>query len=148
MKPSLSLGTAQFGLSYGITNTKGKISSHEAKSIFQFASSNGVEYIDTAQSYGNAEDVISKNLPVNSTFKIITKLSPQTSKIFTVEDKKYWETSFIDSKRKIGNKPLYGFLIHSINDLKKTGSQFLYDWLKKEDICLFQFQLAFCSLEV
>ena len=55
----ISLGTAQFGSNYGNTNKK-KISLSNVKKILSFASKNGIKYIDTAHSYGDAEEVLGK----------------------------------------------------------------------------------------
>ena len=47
----LSLGTAQFGMKYGIANKLGQISFAEAKKIFLKIKSEGIYSIDTASSY-------------------------------------------------------------------------------------------------
>ena len=51
----LTLGTAQFGGRYGITNTSGCTSDRELKAILTVAARTGVTYFDTARVYGNAE---------------------------------------------------------------------------------------------
>ena len=56
--PKICLGTVQFGMDYGITNDLGQISKDEAKLILAKAYSNNIEFIDTAQSYGNSEQII------------------------------------------------------------------------------------------
>ena len=57
MSPSLCLGTAQFGLAYGITNKAGQVSEATVKSLLAQAYQAGVRWLDTAQVYGNAEAV-------------------------------------------------------------------------------------------
>lgn len=71
------LGTAQFGLDYGINNFSGKISKEEIFQILDFAYENGLNTIDTAPSYGNSECLIGDYLEHNpkKKFKIITKIS-------------------------------------------------------------------------
>lgn len=49
------LGTAQFGLDYGITNRSGKVGRKEAFSILSLAWDNGVRCFDTAPVYGSEE---------------------------------------------------------------------------------------------
>lgn len=44
----IGIGTAQFGLNYGISNTQGKTSLTEAKDILELASLKGIKLIDTA----------------------------------------------------------------------------------------------------
>jgi len=75
MISKLILGTVQFGLNYGINNTEGK---PEKKAVFEILSSayeNGIRYLDTAELYGNAHDLIGEfhNLNPSNKFQIITK---------------------------------------------------------------------------
>ena len=44
------LGSAQFGMDYGVSNKSGKISNQEIKDIFQFSQQNHIDTIDTAMS--------------------------------------------------------------------------------------------------
>ena len=57
----LGLGTAQWGLDYGISNTSGQSSQAEVTKILELATSVGIKIIDTASSYGNSEKIIGKN---------------------------------------------------------------------------------------
>ena len=71
------LGTAQFGMDYGINNTSGKITKSEAFDILDYAFLNGIKELDTASSYGDSEKVIGEylnNHPRNR-FIITTKIS-------------------------------------------------------------------------
>ena len=49
----IAIGTAQFGLDYGVANKTGKLSISEIKKILNFAKSRGVDTIDTASAYGD-----------------------------------------------------------------------------------------------
>jgi aryl-alcohol dehydrogenase-like predicted oxidoreductase len=51
----LILGTAQFGLNYGIANRTGQTSLREATAILEIAHSHGMRVIDTAAAYGESE---------------------------------------------------------------------------------------------
>lgn len=51
----LALGSAQFGLNYGVTNQVGLISELEGRKIIECAFENGISSIDTAIDYGIAE---------------------------------------------------------------------------------------------
>ena len=77
-KNSIILGTAQFGMDYGLTNKNGKVEENEAIEIIRKAISLGFEYIDTAAAYGDSEKIIGKALSniSNNNLKIITKLLP------------------------------------------------------------------------
>ena len=71
------LGTAQFGMDYGINNTSGKISKLKAFDLLNYAFFNGIKELDTATSYGDSEKVIGEYLkcyPKNR-FIITTKIS-------------------------------------------------------------------------
>ena len=58
MLNKLVLGTAQFGLDYGINNFSGKVKLNEVYKILDFAYENNILTLDTAASYGNAELLI------------------------------------------------------------------------------------------
>jgi aryl-alcohol dehydrogenase-like predicted oxidoreductase len=73
MKEKLIIGTVQFGLDYGITNNNGKINSEQLDNIFEYCNKNNIYYFDTAQDYGNSEDIISKYSKKYEKFNIITK---------------------------------------------------------------------------
>ena len=69
----IGIGSAQFGLNYGI-NSKKKINTLQIKKIFNYLYNNKKKcYIETAPVYGNAESLIGKNLKKKNQFKIITK---------------------------------------------------------------------------
>ena len=77
MVNQLCIGTAQFGLNYGITNQNGIVNKNEVRKIFQIAKNNKIEFIDTAQTYNESERVIGRIIKNNNFFKIITKLDPK-----------------------------------------------------------------------
>ena len=53
----LCLGTVQFGMPYGL-NGKRPPSMADSIAMLNYAVDNGIAAIDTAQAYGNAEDVV------------------------------------------------------------------------------------------
>lgn len=66
--PRLVLGSAQWGMAYGITNQTGQVSPSTVTAILQAAPD---AWIDTAVAYGNAETVIG-HLPIKR--PLVTKL--------------------------------------------------------------------------
>ena len=56
----LALGTVQFGMNYGINNSKGVPDDKEVISILDFAYKNGINTLDTAIGYGNCEERLGK----------------------------------------------------------------------------------------
>lgn len=81
MISKLILGTVQLGLDYGINNQSGKPSLHTAFDILNLAFDNGIKILDTAEAYGNSQEVIGKFQKDNPSkkFNIITKLAAKHS---------------------------------------------------------------------
>jgi aryl-alcohol dehydrogenase-like predicted oxidoreductase len=129
MKPQICLGTAQFGLSYGITNNGGKVPPDEVSALLSQAASSGIKLIDTAQAYGDAEEVLGRSFSVGQGFRLITKLPAQSQASFGKDSVANWEEAFHGSCRRLGVDQLDGFLLHSPDDLRKPGSEYLQKWL-------------------
>ena len=76
MHNKIILGTAQFGMKYGIANKKGKISSAEIFKILNYSKKSKIKYLDTAYSYNKSEKEIGSYFKKTSKkFNLITKLS-------------------------------------------------------------------------
>jgi aryl-alcohol dehydrogenase-like predicted oxidoreductase len=75
MTDKLILGTVQFGLNYGINNSVGKPKKEHVFQILSYAYERGIRYLDTAELYGNAHDLIGEYHKLNpdKKFNIITK---------------------------------------------------------------------------
>ena len=58
----LMLGTVQFGMQYGIANTKGQPSYEDVRAILACAYEGGVNCLDTAAAYDQSEDIIGRAL--------------------------------------------------------------------------------------
>ena len=117
----LALGTAQFGLDYGVTNKSGQVSLREAGDIVDEARARGIDTIDTARAYGSSEQSLG-TIGV-SDFQVITKLPgiPENCR-----DVKGWIVSEIeDSIDKLGVPSLYGLLLHAPADLLSEHGQLL-----------------------
>ena len=69
----ICIGTANFGLAYGLNNFSGKISSLELDEIFKVCNKYDIVNFDTASSYGDAEHRIGAK--INKSDIITTKLS-------------------------------------------------------------------------
>ena len=69
----LGLGTAQFGLAYGLTNVRGQVMRDEVKAVLSLAQHCGITVIDTAHEYGESEAVLGMFPDVTACFRIITK---------------------------------------------------------------------------
>ena len=129
MTPQLCLGTAQFGLDYGVTNAAGKVPEDAVAPILVEAMEAGVRWLDTAQAYGNAEEVLGRQLPETHGFGLISKLPVQPQSEFSAQDADVWEQAFRASCQRLGVCNLNALLLHSPADLAKAGGQHLEDWL-------------------
>src|SRR6201994_1527154 len=72
----IGLGTVQFGTDYGISNTAGQVPASEVSLILASARRAGIGVIDTAASYGSAEEAIGRALRDADRFRIVTKALP------------------------------------------------------------------------
>jgi len=136
----LVLGGAQIGMDYGINNLQGKPDFREVSRIIKLSSANGIEYIDTARSYGDSEKNIGYAFLKTAEFKlkVITKLDlPNYSNKFkdkTIVDAFVRKSVFNSCIELKTNKlecimlhraeHLYswdGFVFDSLNDLYDEG---------------------------
>ena len=129
MKPEICLGTAQFGLPYGITNEAGQVAEAEVQALLEMATSADLRFLDTAQAYGNAESVLGRTLLPGHNFKLISKLQSQTQLTFTASDCGAWEQTFENSLTRLKQQSLNALLLHSVGDLHKPGGHHLLEWL-------------------
>lgn len=84
----LILGTAQFGLNYGINNNNGQLEKDQVLELLNVAYQEGIRFLDTAEIYGNAHNIIGDfhKRNENLRFKIITKF-PHNFNIDVINDK-------------------------------------------------------------
>jgi aryl-alcohol dehydrogenase-like predicted oxidoreductase len=126
----LALGTAQFGTNYGVANHQGQTSRQEAKNILKIAQSAGIRTLDTAVSYGFAEEVLGQ-IGIHD-FDCMSKL-PQLPK--NVGDIKAWvNAQIIESINRLGISHLSGMLLHHPDDiLGAKGNEYLIALLDAKD---------------
>jgi len=140
-KKQMTLGTAQFGMHYGISNVIGKISEDESIEIIKNAITEGIEYIDTASAYGNSEKVLGKALKSGwrERVKIITKLNP-FDEIDTCIDETIWKfatrSSVLNSCLNLGVDKIDVLMLHRADHLNKANGSIINELycLKEEGI--------------
>lgn len=99
------LGTAQFGLDYGISNKRGRMPEAEAFSVLEEAETAGIDTLDTAYAYGDSEKVIGAFTDKTKTkFKIISKLP--TCGVVNADN------YLNDTLSRLRTKSLYGYILH------------------------------------
>lgn len=114
------LGSANFGLSYGIANER-KLSREEVFGILASAQSHGVWGIDTAKAYGDAEKIIGEYFKARGkTLRVITKLP---SKEYA--DSMEVEREITDSLRAMNVPSIDVLLLHSYETVRRFGKVIL-----------------------
>jgi aryl-alcohol dehydrogenase-like predicted oxidoreductase len=97
--------------------------------ILEYAEANGVDTIDTAAIYGDAETVLGELLPGDHTFRIVTKTMPcHCERVTTVERQRLLDT-YYRSLERLRQPRLYGLLVHHAEDLLCPGGELLVDAL-------------------
>jgi len=122
----LGLGTAQFGLPYGVANQQGKVCVDEISKILEYASSKGMKIVDTAILYGDCEYKLG-----NSGLKdwnVITKLPEIPNGCIDVIS--WVENSIYESINRLKIPKLYGLLIHNSEQLVNESGDILYSTLQ------------------
>lgn len=108
----IGLGTVQFGLDYGVSNKQGQTHINEVEKILETARLKGVDLIDTASAYGDAEEVLGQfDL---SMFKVVSKFMPS--------EKISLDTQLLESLKKLKIDKLYGYLAHRPLSLLEDNS--------------------------
>lgn len=131
----LVLGTAQFGMVYGI-NRQAEPTSHDAQNMIRHAIANGVHWIDTARGYGLSENVLGKALEGgwNSRCRVVTKLSALAN--WSENDshkgaRAAAEVSLLQSQLSLGGATLDTVLLHRWDHWSAWGgavADLLLEW--------------------
>lgn len=121
----IALGSAQFGLPYGISNHSGQISQPEITSILDYASKQNINTIDTAIAYGDAEERLGQYQLHD--WQVITKLPKIPKRIDSIE---VWVIQEIEkSLKRLNIVQLYGVLLHRPKELLNQNGSILYKTL-------------------
>lgn len=125
IKRKLIIGTANFGLNYGIKNNYNKLSFEKIKKILNYAKKNKIQVIDTASSYGDAELKIGKVKLKN--FKYISKVKITKKKNEDIKKEIYRQ--FNKTLNNLNQKKIYGILIHNLLKLNNNQIATAYESL-------------------
>lgn len=123
IESKIGLGTVQFGLNYGISNTMGKTDTTEVGRILEIARMNGINTIDTASGYGDSEKIL--GIFDVKEFHIVSKYKPPVEG-FSIKNQ------LNNSLNQLGIKALYGYLAHRPMDLLQHREQWEEMLLFKE----------------
>lgn len=106
----IGLGTAQFGMNYGVSNLLGQTSENEVARILDSAYEMGIKLIDTASAYGNAQSILGKNKMQR--FKVM-------SKFMSFSDKGSVTAQLEECLEQLQINQLYAYLAHRPAELLK-----------------------------
>ncbi len=111
----LALGTAQFGLSYGVAGRGCSVPPDEVRAILQRASALGVRTLDTAAAYGDIEPrlrALADGLPLH----FISKLPACPADVDSAAAAAWAQAGLARSIERLG-PALTGFMFHRADDL-------------------------------
>lgn len=113
----LCLGTVQFGMDYGIRGKKKPVLA-DSLEMLDYALHNGIDTIDTANAYGEAENVVGAylehNPQIRRNVRIISKFRPNL--LDGVPEEQYYpvmKANLEESLRRLHTDYLDGYLLHS-----------------------------------
>lgn len=119
---SIAIGTAQFGLDYGVANQQGKVAREEAHRIVNHALLSGIDTIDTAIAYGDSEECLGRIGMAD--WRVISKL-PEIP-LGTRDIPNWVQECLHGSLQRLKVPRLYGLLLHRPSQLFKPGGEQLY----------------------
>ena len=105
------MGTAAFGQAYGISNSNTLPTKREVHSILEYCLENGINTLDTAQSYGDSEKILGEN--GIEKFLVVTKIFCERN-----YKKGQLELKVRASLKRLGIQKCHGVLIHNEEALK------------------------------
>lgn len=127
MNSRITLGTVQFGMSYGVSNQDGVVDESEVASILEEAKGAGIDTLDTAINYGNSEAVLG-SLGVKD-FKVVSKLSDFPDGDLEVTE--WTRVEILSSIERLGTQSLYSVLFHKPSELSSDSGPKYYEALNQ-----------------
>ncbi|AUZ84040.1 aldo/keto reductase [Methylophaga nitratireducenticrescens] len=122
----LALGTAQFGLDYGVANKHGRVEIEEVRTILSLAKASGIMTLDTASAYGQSEKTLGK-ANING-FDVISKIPPFPTGAYN--DIGGWIREIVNaSLTNLRATSLRGLLFHRPMDLLHDSGKEAYQTL-------------------
>ena len=117
----LALGTVQFGLNYGISNTNGVVNKNQTKLILSQAYKSNINTLDTAAVYGESESILGE-IGIDD-FNVLTKLPPVPEN--QADIRKWAIDNIYSSMKKLNVSSLYALLLHNSVDILGANDAFL-----------------------
>ena len=118
----LALGTAQFGLAYGLANATGKVPRDTIEQLLKVASEFNITMLDTAITYGDSEQVL--GLHDLAKFEITSKLPAVPPSCLNVEEWIVEQT--VSSLKRLRTDKLNDLLLHRPDQLLESNGEKIY----------------------
>ncbi len=109
MSTRLGLGTVQFGMTYGVSNTSGRPKRSEMATILSLARLGGMTILDTAIAYGDSETLLGQAGVKD--WQVVTKLPTVPDDVSNIAV--WMEKQVSGSLARLGLEQLYGVLLHN-----------------------------------
>jgi aryl-alcohol dehydrogenase-like predicted oxidoreductase len=127
MSSRIVLGTAQFGMPYGIANDGHPMDLAMASETLSLARRLGIDRLDTAAAYGESERRLG-TIGVSG-WRIVSKVPAHSSE---PGDVRTWVDACVErSLQRLGVPTLYGLLLHRPMQLLEAGGDALYGALSQ-----------------
>ena len=125
--PKIAIGTANFGMQYGVANSQGKLSKNSVAEILGLAKSLGVTCLDTANAYGESQNALGE-FGVRD-WRVVSKISSIPR---DCEDVRSFVRAEIDLILTSLNLSEFDtVLVHNPKDLMGNVSEIVYEELQK-----------------
>lgn len=131
MVARLGLGSAQFGLDYGVSNVKGRPLEDEVRSILALASDGGMDVVDTAAAYGDSEAVLGRCLPGGTRFRVVTKTRPLRERTEGSDAAAWVREGFARSLQRLRLDSVDALLVHHAADLLGPSGETIFSELAR-----------------
>lgn len=123
----LALGTAQFGLPYGVANQLGQVSQAAAKEMLLLAMDYRIDTLDTAIAYGESESCLG-DLGVQG-FNLVTKIPLIPENCERIDE--WIRQQLLASIARLRVKSVYGLLLHRPSQLLSSHGLQIFNALQE-----------------
>ncbi|MDC1299943.1 aldo/keto reductase [bacterium] len=129
MAPKLAIGTASFGLNYGIAGLR-KVRAPSVRRILATAALNRIDLLDTAHEYGNALDVLGRfsDLIEKQKFRIVLKI-PKIPTNVRFDQLEYYRDLIFSDLEKLRLPSVDTLMVHNDDVMLGKSGELVYDLL-------------------
>lgn len=122
----IGLGTAQFGMAYGVTNRSGQVNRHELDEIMAMAARYGIDVFDTAPAYDQSEKVLGHYTSTREGLRIVTKTPHFKAPETTDSDVELLQSTFAQSLKSLQVDSVHALLLHGGANLLRPNSSIIW----------------------